>query len=99
MPDWQKLVRQRLSGLGLETAEKDEVHAELAAHLEESHEGLVQQGLPEDEAARRTLSLVEDWQELRRRTQKAKVKENLMTNEFRNFGCQVFWRSCSRWAY
>jgi len=30
MPDWQKLVSQVLSGLALDAAEKDEVHAELA---------------------------------------------------------------------
>lgn len=38
MPDWQELVRQRLAGLALGRAEKQEVHAELAAHLEESYE-------------------------------------------------------------
>jgi len=41
MPDWQKLVRQRLGGLTLDAAEKEEVHAELAAHLEETYEALL----------------------------------------------------------
>jgi len=79
MPDWQKLVRQRLSGLALDAGEKEEVHAELAAHLEETCEDFVQRGLPEEEAVRHTLSQVEDWHEWRRRIQIARVKENLMS--------------------
>jgi hypothetical protein len=79
MPDWQELVRQRLASLPLGAAEKDEVHAELAGHLEETYEGFVRLGLAEGEATRRTLSQVEDWQELRRKIQSARVKENLMT--------------------
>jgi hypothetical protein len=60
MPDWQKLVRHRLSGLELDPAEKEEVHAELAAHLEESYSGLCQQGLREKDAADWTLQEVAD---------------------------------------
>ena len=60
MADWQELVRQRLSGLALDAGEKEEVHAELAAHLEETCENFVQRGLPEEEAVRHTLSQVED---------------------------------------
>lgn len=85
MPDWQELVRQRLSGLALDAAEKDEVHAELAAHLEEACEGFVRQGVSESEALRRTLAEVKDWQDLRRRIQGAKEKENLMTKRVSQF--------------
>ena len=38
MPDWKKLVRERLSVLNLPPSAKNEVIAELAAHLEEIHE-------------------------------------------------------------
>src|SRR5207249_11889176 len=38
MPDWQELLRQRLSGLALAAEERGDVHAELAAHLEERSE-------------------------------------------------------------
>jgi len=38
MRDWQELVRQRLGGLELDAAEKEEVQTELSAHLEESYE-------------------------------------------------------------
>ncbi|PYT78074.1 MAG: hypothetical protein DMG40_21495 [Acidobacteria bacterium] len=64
MPDWQELVRRRLSGLALDTVERDEVHAELAAHLENSYEAFCKEGLPEKEAVRRTKEQVADWREL-----------------------------------
>ena len=67
MPDWRQIVRQRLSGLTLDAAEKDEVHAELAAHLEESYEVCCKEGLPEKEAVHRTLEQVADWRDLQRR--------------------------------
>ena len=75
MRDWQELVRQRLAGLELAAAEREEVHAELAAHLEESYEIFCRQGLGESEAASRTLAQVSDWPELRRRISAAKRRE------------------------
>ena len=67
MPDWRELVRQRLSGLALDAEEKDEIHAELAAHLEESYEVFCKEGLPEKEAVQRTFEQVRDWRDLQRR--------------------------------
>jgi hypothetical protein len=67
MPDWQKLVRQRLSGIALDAEEKDEVHAELAAHLEESYEVFCKEGLDEKEALHRSFAQVGDWRDLQRR--------------------------------
>ena len=75
MRDWQELVRQRLAGLELDAAEREEVQVELAAHLEESYEIFCRQGLGESEAASRTLAQVSDWQELRRRISAAKKRE------------------------
>lgn len=83
MPDWQELVRQRLAGLALDLSEKEEVHAELAAHLEESYEVLLREGVPKPDAIRGALSLAGDWQELRRRIQIARRKANNMTNRVR----------------
>jgi hypothetical protein len=80
MPDWQKLVRQRLSDLALDAAGKDEVHAELAGHLEESYAAFREEGLPEKDAIHRTLAQVSDWQELRRKIQRARTKEKVMSN-------------------
>lgn len=78
MPDWSELVRQRLAGLELDAAERGEVHAELAAHLEECYEIFCKRGLPESEAARRTLGQVSDWQELRRKISAAKRRRHPM---------------------
>lgn len=78
MPDWQELVRRRLPELALDLSEKEEVHAELAAHLEESYEAVCKQGLGESEAARRTFEQVPDWQELQHKISAAKRREHPM---------------------
>ena len=80
MADWQKVVRQNLAGLGLDAAEKDEVHAELAAHMEETYEGLRAEGLADAEAIHRTLEQVADWRDLQRRITIAKKTEDPMLN-------------------
>lgn len=78
MLDWQELVRQRLSGLALDPAEKDEVQRELAAHLEESYEVFCTEGLPEKQAMDRTMEKVSDWRELQRKVFFAKRKGDFM---------------------
>jgi hypothetical protein len=83
MPDWQKLVQQRLSGLALDAAEKDEVHAELAAHLEESYEALLQEDVPERAALRRVLSQVTNWHDLQRKILIAKRRGYIMKKRLR----------------
>jgi len=85
MPDWNALVREQLAGLSLEAGERREVIAELGAHLEESFEELRQQGLAEEAAVTRTLLQVSDWQDLRRRIQTARRRENIMTNRVRQW--------------
>ena len=83
MPDWLELVRRELSGLALDAAEKDEVHAELAVHLQEMDEGLLKEGEAEPAAVQRVLSLAGEWGELRRRIQMAREKGSNMTNRVR----------------
>jgi hypothetical protein len=78
MADWQELVRQKLAGLALDAAEKDEVHAELAGHLEECYESLRTKGLPEQAAMQQTLVQVEDWNKLQREIFIAKKGAGLM---------------------
>ena len=80
MPDWQKLVSQRLSGLALGAAEKEEICTELAGHLEESYESLHAEGLADPEAVRRTLAQVADWRDLQRRIVIARKTEDPMQN-------------------
>jgi hypothetical protein len=72
MHDWTQFVRQRLAGLSLDAAVKAEVHAELAAHLEESYQAFRAQGLSERRAVQRTLRQVTDWPDLQHRITIAK---------------------------
>jgi hypothetical protein len=85
MRNWEALVEHHLAGLALEPSEKTEVIAELAAHLEETCEELRRQGIAEEEAARRALAQVEDWQKLSRLIQIARKKEHSMTNRVKQF--------------
>jgi hypothetical protein len=80
MRDWEALVQQQLAGLALEAEERREVVAELAAHLEETFEGLRREGLSEEAAAKRALAQVQNWRSLRRKIQKARRKEDAMTD-------------------
>lgn len=80
MPDWQELVRLRLSGLALNAAEKEEVHAELAAHLEDSYEAFRTEGLREHDAVQRTLAKVTDWKEVQRKIAFTRLRKDAMTN-------------------
>lgn len=79
MPDWQELVGQGLSGLALDAAEKDEVHAELAGHLQEFYESLRAQGLDEHAALSQTWARIGDWEKLRRKIQMTRQKESTVT--------------------
>ena len=83
MPDWQGLVRQRLAGLTLDPAEKEEVCKELTGHLEESYESLLKEGTPEHAALHRVFSLVTNWQDLQREIFIAKRSGDLMQKRLR----------------
>jgi hypothetical protein len=85
MPDWNALVRERLEGSSFEAAELREVVAELATHIEDTFEELRREGLAEEAAAERALLQVRNWQSLRRKIQRARSKENVMTNRVRQF--------------
>ena len=80
MRDWESLVGQKLAGLSLEAEERREVIAELAGHLEEMIEQLRGEGLSEEVAIERALLQVRNWQSLRRKIQKARLKEDVMTD-------------------
>jgi len=80
MPDWEALVGERLADGSLAPEERREVIAELAGHLEETFEQLRRQGLSEQAAIEGALSQVRNWQSLRRKIQKARVKEDVMTD-------------------
>jgi hypothetical protein len=78
MPDWQKLVREQLAGSDLGHQEEDEVVAELAGHLEEAFESFCREGISEQDATRRALTQVADWNALRRGIYIARNKEDNM---------------------
>lgn len=80
MPDWQELVRQRLSSLALDPAEREEIHAELAAHLEEAYESMLRDGINNSKAAKRTLGLAKDWQVLQRKITLVRSGKDTMKN-------------------
>jgi len=80
MPDWHKLVCERLATLALDTDERAEIIEELAAHLDETFADLRHRGFGEQDAAQRCLSEVNDWRDLRRKIQTARRKESTMSN-------------------
>jgi len=80
MPDWQKLVSERLWNLALESKECREVIEELAAHLEESYERFRKEGLAEHEAVHQTLAQVTDWSNLGWKIGSARSRKDTMTN-------------------
>ena len=78
MADWRRLVRRHLSGLGLDSAEREAVHTELSEHLQEAYEALLREGLPKHEATKRALTLAGDWQDLQRKILMAKKGRDFM---------------------
>jgi len=86
MPDWQRLARQRLTPLALDSAREAEIVAELAGHLEDLYADLVRQGTPKEEAAQSALSAAADWDELRREIQRAGNEEIIM-----NYRVKTLW--------
>jgi len=77
--DWNALVRNRLTGLELDRHREDQIHEEIAAHLEDCYSEARHRGDTDDEAAARTLALVTDWQVLARSLQHAERGEGLMS--------------------
>jgi hypothetical protein len=78
MPDWKQIVRKKLRVLGVCPPEFTE---ELAAHLEDSYEALLREGLPVEVSFQRTIGQIEGrcrvWLVMRF------LQENLMTGFIR----------------
>jgi hypothetical protein len=79
MPDWKKLVRERLASSELQPY-REEVVSELAAHLEETFEVARSQGRSEVQAVELALHEVEDWHVLSNDIQRAKSQEGPMNH-------------------
>jgi hypothetical protein len=66
MPDWTRIVRDKLGTLPLRSGRRDEVIEELAQQLESAYEEELAKGVNEQEAMRRSMAQFQDWEKLRR---------------------------------
>jgi hypothetical protein len=87
VPDWRALTAERLAGLRLPEARREEVVQELSEHLEDEFAALRPQ-LPKEEAQRRALDLLGAPDTLIREIRKAE-KEDPMTRTARLVLCGV----------
>ena len=90
MPDWQELVRQRLTGLELENADSAEIVEELADHLEDQYQILLQDGVPEKGAIDCVLQKVGDWRDLKSKIESSRKKERPMNSRVSQFWLPAF---------
>jgi hypothetical protein len=90
MPDWQKLVRQRLRGIALDEDDAAQVVEELADHLEEDYQYSLATGAPEQLAIRRALRHVHDWHGLKSQIESSRKKELPMTKRVSQFWFPAF---------
>lgn len=65
MPDWKKIIREKLGSLPLTNGRRDEVIEELALQLESAYEEALAKGITEQEALARSLAQFKDWEKLR----------------------------------
>jgi hypothetical protein len=75
MPDWSRLISERMGVLALSGAVRDEVVAELATHLKELYQACRARGASESQAIEIALSQATDWQELGREISDIKNEE------------------------
>ncbi len=80
MPDWRAFVRERLAGLSLEARREEEVHAELAEHLEDAYQDALERGLSPEAAVAWAQEQVPDWQRLARKIRRAGQEEDAVSS-------------------
>lgn len=78
MPDWNAIVRDRLLPLDLPAKERQEVVAELAAHLEDLYEEEIRKGLCESEARKNATGELVRGRKLAKDIYNAKLTEGIM---------------------
>src|SRR5713226_4269150 len=64
MPDWRRLVRERLPPLALPGAREEEIREELAQQLEQTYDEARTAGAEDAEAMGRALAQMGDWRQL-----------------------------------
>ena len=65
MPDWKRIVGDKLGTLPLRNGRRDEVIEELAQQLESAYEEALAKGSDKEEAMRCSLAQFKDWEKLR----------------------------------
>jgi hypothetical protein len=83
MFDWQKAVAEKLAGGRITRHHRNEVVAEIAAHMEEKSQCLQQCGMTEDEARAAAWNEVPDWEYFAQDIYVA--KEGYMTSRVKSF--------------
>ena len=78
MPDWNRVIRERLGNLELPSALQEEVIVELAAHFEDTYRHWLDTGVNESKAFEYAVSMQSDWYLLARNIERAKSKEQIM---------------------
>ncbi len=85
MPDWHKLVHGRLPQLALDATEREDICAELAAHLEDAYNYAVAAGASDEVALALALRQVTNWRQLKSQIESARKQEppmNKRTSQF-----------------
>jgi hypothetical protein len=91
MPNWQELVRQRLSSLKLESADSaNEVIEELAGHLEDEYESLLHNGISEHTAIARVMRQIANGRDLKSKIESSRKKESNMNTRVSQFWLPAF---------
>jgi len=84
MPDWKKLVRERIASSRPSVPTQAEVVSELAAHLEETYAAALSQGSTEKAAVEFALQEVNDWHVLAANIRQAKSEGGIVNDRTRN---------------
>src|SRR5205823_380736 len=84
MPDWKRLVRERIAPSAPPAPSQEEVVSELAAHLEETYEDALSQGLTEQAATGFALQEVHYWHVLAAKIRVARFEEDSMNDRTRS---------------
>jgi predicted permease len=96
MPDWKPEIRQRLTGVKLESAREAAIVEELAQHLEDCYEALLNGGATPAEAERLTLAELSESdllaRELRRIEQQVKHEPIVPGTNSRSNVIADFWQ-------
>ncbi len=88
MPEWKRLVRERLASLHLKAEAEADVAQELEQHLEDTYRALLSAGASEEEAYRKTLAELDDTHPLHtafKRSDYMPAKDHNPRNLFEDF--------------